>query len=1000
MRLSSQRPFFLTFALLLLVSFLFQPFEIHAATPRRDMTGTPGIPRLIVRGAETPVQLQSLAIQTRVQNSFAETSLDMTFYNPNRRILEGELQFPLLPGQEISGISLDINGKLRAGTPVNKARGQEVFEEITRRKVDPALLEATKGNSYKLRVYPIPANGTRRVVIRILQPLTPEKGIYRYRLPLAFAKNLANFSLEAIVASPKGTPTLTGNKLGLTLKPVGMLYQGKVEKTNITPEGWLDISLPSPDSLADSITATSWGENTYFSAAALIPVKTQARTLPGLATIVWDASSSGSKRDHAREFQLLDRYFKAFGTGEIRLIVVRNKAEEPQTFAIKKGNWSQLKAALNNLVYDGGTDLASWKPTDDCKEYLLFSDGLANFGNSLGERTLPKLNTNQRLFPIAASLEADYTALRHAAGGRPVIDLLQNTPEQAAAKLLKEGIRVTLDTNILAGQGQAALDPQSQYLMGASGKNQGKELVRFAGWVKNSSAPLPSITVQVHYPDGSTRNIKVKLPAQNKAGNKEGEPPLPARLWARFAIAELEGNYQRNKSSIERISQEYGVISRNTSLIVLETAADYVRYNITPPADMQAEVANLRQRWNPRQADKRLSDRQLLAMWQEKVNWWKTDFPLTEKLQSSSAAVGAVDDTHRQRMMSPPRPSPAAKSEAMSEMAVAAEAPRQEMREDAKAAAPASAGNNAAPQANIQIKPWQSDAPYIVRLRDAKDADLYAIYLDERPGYQQSSAFFIDVADRLFERGMNELGLRVLSNLAELELENRQLMRMLAYRLIQAREYTFAQSILARVRELAPHEPQSTRDLALVQAALGKTQEAVDLLYDTATRRWDSRFGEINTIALTEMNAFIALAKTPVNTSAMNRELLTNLASDLRVVLSWDTDNVDMDLWVTDPTGETANFTNRFTKQGGRLSTDCRQGYGPEEFMLRNAKPGVYKVEVEYFGSSQQTLAGEVTLKLNLFTGFGTPEQKEAVTTMRLKNKKGRILVGEFTIGK
>jgi hypothetical protein len=37
---------------------------------------------------------------------------------------------------------------------------------------------------------------------------------------------------------------------------------------------------------------------------------------------------------------------------------------------------------------------------------------------------------------------------------------------------------------------------------------------------------------------------------------------------------------------------------------------------------------------------------------------------------------------------------------------------------------------------------------------------------------------------------------------------------------------------------------------------------------------------------------------------------------------------------------------------------DCTNGYGPEEFILRHAKPGKYKVEVNLFGDQQQLVNG------------------------------------------
>jgi Ca-activated chloride channel family protein len=72
------------------------------------------------------------------------------------------------------------------------------------------------------------------------------------------------------------------------------------------------------------------------------------------------------------------------------------------------------------------------------------------------------------------------------------------------------------------------------------------------------------------------------------------------------------------------------------------------------------------------------------------------------------------------------------------------------------------------------------------RLQDAGKDDLYRVYLDERAAWLSSSSFYMDAAGVFLDRGLPELGLRVLSNLAEMNLENRQLLRLYAYRLVQA----------------------------------------------------------------------------------------------------------------------------------------------------------------------------------------------------------------------
>ncbi len=1117
------------------------------AAPMAEPEGLP--PRLRVAGAEKPIRLVSLAIHTEIQGGFAESSLDMVFHNPNGRVLEGELEFPLTPGQEISGLALDISGELRRGVPIAKARGQEVFDEVARHKVDPALLEATRGNAYRLRVYPLPANGERRVVVRIMQPLQAENGTLHYRLPLAFAEAIDSVSIEAEVVSPGGAVKAEAGNLGLRLEQAGTVYRGRAERKNISPEGWLDITLPAGNFLSASITAARWRDKLYFSTAALLTVPDQARNLPDRVTILWDASGSGRQRDQAKEFKLLDAYFKAFGSGEARLVVLRDRAEPPQTFRIWQGDWKALQAAIHGLVYDGATNLTDWAPAEDCREYLLFSDGLDNYRGASGKDGFPVLAPEQRLFAVNSAATADYAALRGLAAGGAVIDLAHEPSELAAAKLLREGPRVSVVKAPLADAAEAVLGPESAYLMSAEGEGG---MIRLAGWAKRGGG-TKEIPVRLVFPGGTTQEVAISMPAWEDAPEFTDEgAPLPARLWGRYAIAGLEADYRANKKAIARLGEELGIISRETSLIVLETAEDYARYGVTPPAALQAQVEALRRNKAAAGGEQRLPEDRLVSMWQEKVKWWETTFD--QKPQSKQQETEPVERTEREESLpaardrvirrdlevvegdlfsssrtpnsdaelmrstyfdqaglitSPggdgggaelpaPPPTPQEPNEAQRPAAASPAPPpaklsvgtlnkagslllnseisAMESKSEARTIsaprimaadgqtvsikqgqqipyksgssasdvrAESGADNSADPRQShggglrylspmgpfrieygrasdssgssanadaaesgqasesdvgVRLKPWVSDAPYIARMKAAKDDDLYAIYLDERPDYLDSSAFFIDVADRFFERGLKDLGLRVLSNLAEMKLENRQILRMLAYRLVQAGEMAAALPVLEQVRELAPYEPQSLRDIATVQAALGQTQEAVDLLYEVARRQWSDRFGEINTIALTEMNAIIEACGREVMPEAADSRLIRNLASDIRVVLSWDMDNTDMDLWVTAPDGEAASYRHPRTRIGGRLSRDCTQGYGPEEFMLKKAIPGVYRVEVNYYGHSRQTIAGEVTMAVTVFSKFGTPQQKKETTTLRLKNTKDKVLVAEFTV--
>ena len=117
------------------------------------------------RNTENPMQLEKLKIDIKVIGQVAVTTLDMTYYNSNSRVMEGEFSFPLGEGQTVSRFALDINGTLREGVVVEKEQGRKTFEAIVRRGVDPGLLEMTEGNNFRSRVYPLPAHGRRRLVI-------------------------------------------------------------------------------------------------------------------------------------------------------------------------------------------------------------------------------------------------------------------------------------------------------------------------------------------------------------------------------------------------------------------------------------------------------------------------------------------------------------------------------------------------------------------------------------------------------------------------------------------------------------------------------------------------------------------------------------------------------------------------------------------------------------------------------------------------------------------
>jgi tetratricopeptide (TPR) repeat protein len=310
------------------------------------------------------------------------------------------------------------------------------------------------------------------------------------------------------------------------------------------------------------------------------------------------------------------------------------------------------------------------------------------------------------------------------------------------------------------------------------------------------------------------------------------------------------------------------------------------------------------------------------------------------------------------------------------------------------------------PEPGVALKEWDPHTPYLAELKKAAPANAVATYLAQRRKFGASPAFYLDCAEFFRKQKQNHLALQILSNIAELETENAALLRVLAQRLQQIGQLELACGLFEEILKLRPEEPQSVRDLALALARRSESTHsradalrAMELLAKVVNNHWD-RFDEIEVIALMELNALWAdftrrFSADPARFPADAR-LQKLLDLDTRIVLTWDADMTDIDLHVIEPSGERAYYGHNRTTIGGLVSRDFTQGYGPEEYCLRRAMHGTYKVEVNYYGSQAAQLMGPVTVQAEVITNFGRPNEKRKSLTLRLEEKKETIAVGEI----
>ncbi len=937
-----------------------------AAAPAQSPPIAPGVPRwrppvLQVQGAEQPVRLQALQLDIEVAGRVAQTRVRMDFFNPNARPLEGKLQFPLADGQVVSGFALDVDGELRDAVPVEKARAQQVFEDITRRRVDPGLLQTTLGNNYELRLYPLPPSRTRTVVLTFTEPAAA-----RLQIPLAYASRVAAFALQVRYPTAISAPAVeSANPLGLRFerdRQGGFTAQLRSGETILPAQTLLVRAESAPQS--PTTTTENRGGETYFTLGLPIAERGAARPLPARMQLIWDASGSAAGRHFDREYALLDAYFQRAGSVDVNLVRVADTASRPEPFAVRRGDWHALRRALEETVYDGASNLGAVTHDGVSQEALWFTDGLANYGTPWSLKfAVPAFMINS----AAAANPAALRALAETSGGRS-IDLNALSAAEASRALLQRGWQL-LD---VAALGAKDVVVQSVH------PEQGS--LSLAGVMTERIA---SLTLRLRGPDGrvSTRAVRI-APDANPSR-------LASSQWARIKLAQLQGDARLNRTRIRELGQRFGMATDETSLLVLERVEDYVQHGIEPPPALRE--AYMRLAGNAQRA-KRSSDAARLAQvvrrFETRVAWWNTDFPKDEPPRAIAPAralemaggLGSVTRTD----------APAAAAQPLRQGLLASEAAKKEVAATSSASI------------SIALKPASRAAPYIKRLEAAAANEWLRIYLDERRENAASVGFYLDMAEFFFERKLPAQALRVLSNLAELDLQNRQILRLLGYRLTQAGEVALALPVFERVLELAPHEPQSHRDLGLALAQASQGQRAIERLYEVVTGQWDSRFPDVDLIALTELNAVVdeaARAGRPLDTSLIEPKLLRNLPLDLRVVLAWDADNTDVDLHVIDPNGEEVYYGHNASYQGGAITRDATGGYGPEEFALRIAKPGTYRVEANFYGHRQQVLTSSTGLMLWLSSGWGTSRQQDQRSTVRVKSERGeRIVIGEFEV--
>jgi Ca-activated chloride channel family protein len=579
--------------------------ESPLAGPRGlgTMTGRAPGTTAIIAG----VRLASHKVNVVIRDGLARTEVEETFENTTARVLEGRYVFPVPPDASVSRLALYVGTELVEGEIVERERAARIFKGIvedTVRPRDPALLEWVKGSEVSLKVFPLPAHGTRKIVIAYDQVLSEASSQVRYLYPLSLGQDRAVTidELSIDVTAADATTSLVGVRTpgyAATTAPSGPLHVGYsahaftpagdfILEYERAPSAGPDVSAhPAPVSAGGEIGKKAVAEDGYLTMRLPItaPAVTPARVAHDRA-IVLDVSQSQSKETLAGEIAVARGLIRRLDGGERFTVLACDSA--CRTFpedglatasattiedagrwlaAVDVGGSSDIAGALLAATKRIGSDRAG--------QIVYLGDGAASAGELTAEtiaaRVRPEIVAHKidvRLFGAGRSVdEVVLGGLARSLGASyERVSTGESLPRRIDAIALGLDNPLLVDAALVVPEGIYDVHPKVLPNLHA-----GQEIM---------------ITARARAGERGEIKIKGTLGGAPYEGAKAivwetAAAPVPPRLWASAKIADLEGsNDEASRKEVVALSQAHRVMSRAASFLVLENDRMFSEFGI------------------------------------------------------------------------------------------------------------------------------------------------------------------------------------------------------------------------------------------------------------------------------------------------------------------------------------------------------------------------------------------------------------------------------------
>jgi Ca-activated chloride channel family protein len=543
-----------------------------------------------------PLEVRFHKVDVTITDRAAVTRVDQEFYNPSEHVLEGEYIFPVPKGAVINKFSMYINGQETNAELLDAAKARQIYEEIVRKRLDPALLEYREQALFRVRVFPIEPHSTKRVALSYSEILTQDNGTVSYLYPLNTEKfsakelKLVTINVDINTSRPLKSVYSTSHDVDVVRKSGGRALVS-YEQQNIKPDTdfRLYYTLSDEDIGVSLLPYREAGSDGYFF-LDICPAYDLKTLAAKDITFVLDVSGSMKGEKLAQAKKALTYCLSRLNPAD-RFELIRFSTEAYALFGglrqADRGNLGKAYEFVEGLQAVGGTHmeealklaLADGEKSggDRARPHMIvfITDGRPTIGETDEDKLLDKIKQadpgSTRIFTFGVGYEINthlldkITDLTRAY--RTYISPKEDITTEIAGFYDKVGSPVLTDLKISfpdqlgVAYSYPKLTELPDLFKGSSltllGRyhGSGKATVVLTGKVNNVPKQF---TYTLEFPDKETRHSFV--------------PPIWAarRIGMLLDQMRLYGESEELKEEIIMLARTHGIITPYTSLLILE----------------------------------------------------------------------------------------------------------------------------------------------------------------------------------------------------------------------------------------------------------------------------------------------------------------------------------------------------------------------------------------------------------------------------------------------